>query len=170
MNIFATNACPIQSAREHTDVHVIKMILESAQLLSTAHFVLDGHIVGYKPTHKNHPSSVWCRNTSGNYIWLHSMFVSLCEEYTFRTGKIHKTSGLIDVLSKTPSNIISSDVESFALAMPDSYKLKGIFDPTKAYQAYLVDKLHGWMIRPRPMKVAWSKRETPNWFVQSGSK
>jgi len=64
MNIFVTDICPIKSAQDHCDVHNRKMIIEASQLLSTVHFELDGIQVGYKPTHRNHPSAVWTRSTS----------------------------------------------------------------------------------------------------------
>ena len=98
------------------------MILEYAQLLSTAHRVLDGnHIDGYSKTgrkqkryvlsdnrdsflysatHINHPSAVWVRKSRDNYTWLYQLLVWLCREYTYRYGKIHKTQscGLLDTL------------------------------------------------------------------------
>jgi len=77
LNLFATSQCPVQSAKEHCNVHNVKMILEVAQMLSTAHFVLDGVQVGYKPTHKNHPCSVFVRSTSENYKWRMSIY-KLC--------------------------------------------------------------------------------------------
>lgn len=84
MNIFVTNECPMQAAIEHCNVHLVKMATEALQLLSTAHHVLDGNIVGVKPTHINHPSAIWARKTSGNYKWLYQHYVALCTEYLYR--------------------------------------------------------------------------------------
>lgn len=168
MNIFSTSDCPVQSAIEHNDRHLIKMILECAQLLSTAHFELDAKQVGYKPTHKSHPSAIWARAVSGNYSWLYQHFVALCEEFTHRTGKVHKTSELLVLLAKKPYNIPEGERLEFVMCMPDEYKKKAFngfsFDPTKAYQAYLVDKLKEWACRDKPLKVEWTNRNKPSWI------
>ena len=99
MNIFYLHHDPVICARQHNDRHVSKMIVETAQLLSTAHHELDGKpsIFCYKRAHWNHPSAVWCRENTQNYLWLHSLLVELCVEYTYRFSdtlertKIHKT-------------------------------------------------------------------------------
>jgi len=119
MNIFYTNHDPKICAIEHMNKHVIKQIIEYAQLLSTAHRVLDGkeviqkrcvngsfparfrnvkvweltdfrEKVLYSATHINHPSAVWVRQSIYNYMWLSNLLVELCKEYTYRYGKIHK--------------------------------------------------------------------------------
>lgn len=164
MNIFVTNKCPIKSAQDHCNVHNVKMILEASQLLSTAHFVLDGIQVGYKPTHRNHPSAIWTRSTSANYQWLYAHFKALCSEYTFRTGKIHKTSELLSVLDKLPCNIKKAELEPFAMCMDDEYKRLGIFDQTVAYKAYLREKFCEWACREKPIKVQWTNRKQPEWI------
>lgn len=164
LNIFATNECPIKSAQEHCSVHNVKMVVELAQLLSTAHFELDGIQVGYKPTHKNHPSAIWVRQCSGNYQWTFLHFKALCAEYTFRTGKVHKSSELLISLAKQPSKIEIAERTSFAMAMPDEYKNLGIFDQTKAYKAYLNSKFSEWKQREKPMKVCWGLRGAPDWY------
>jgi hypothetical protein len=92
MNIFYLDPNPQVAARYHVDKHVVKMVLESAQLLSAAHFVLDKNNEGmYKPTHINHPCSKWTRESKANYLWLYQLFKELSHEYTFRYGKVHKT-------------------------------------------------------------------------------
>lgn len=164
MNIFVTNVCPTQSAKEHCDVHTVKMILELSQMLSTAHFVLDGNRVGYKPTHINHPCSVFVRRTRGNYEWAYKHFKALCEEYTFRTGKIHLTQEkCLEALLEPPRAILDGGLTEFAMAMPDEYKARGIFDQTKAYKDYLNSKFKEWTSREKSVKVSWSCREIPSW-------
>lgn len=165
MNLFVTSECPVQSAKDHCNVHNVKMILEVAQMLSTAHYVLDGVQVGYKPTHQNHPCSVFIRECSGNYQWAYNHFKALLDEYTFRTGKVHKSSELLCLLAKQPSKIETGEKTAFAMAMPDEYKKLGIFDQTKAYQAYLNDKYKEWLARPKPMKVEWTGRNKPSWVI-----
>lgn len=165
MNIFATSQCPVQSAKDHCNVHCTKLIVEVCQMLSTAHFVLDDTQVGYKPTHQGHPCSKWIRETSGNYQWAYLHFKALCSEYTFRTGKVHKSSELLKVLEKLPSKIEIADRTSFAMAMPDEYKKLGIFDQTKAYRAYLNHKFAEWSCREKPIRVEWANRGKPNWVM-----
>lgn len=165
MNIFVTNECPVKSAQDHCSVHNVKMVVELAQLLSTAHHELDGQVVGYKPTHKNHPSAIWVRQCSGNYQWAYLHFKALCDEYTFRTGKVHKSSELLISLAKQPSKIEIGERTSFALAMPDDFKKLGIFDQTKAYQSYLRSKFVEWQQREKPIKVCWGLRGKPDWVT-----
>lgn len=133
-------------------------------MLSTAHYVLDEVSVGYKPTHINHPCSVFVRRTRGNYEWAYKHFKALCEEFTYRTGKIHLTQEkCLDVLSEPPRAISDNDLTGFVLAMPDEYKTRGIFDQTLAYRNYLNDKFKEWTSREKPVKVVWSKRDIPGW-------
>lgn len=165
MNLFATSQCPVQSAKDHCNVHNVKMILEVAQMLSTAHFFLDGVQVGYKPTHQNHPCSIFIRETSENYQWAYNHFKALCDEYNYRTGKVHKSSELLISLSKQPSKIEIGERTSFAMAMPESFQKLGIFDQTKAYRAYLNHKFAEWSCREKPIRVQWANRGKPEWVT-----
>ena len=70
MNIFYIDTCPVKAAQMQCDKHVVKMVLESAQMLCTAHHSFWQHDVPYKPTHRNHPSAVWARSNSKHYDWL----------------------------------------------------------------------------------------------------
>ena len=119
MNIFYLDKSFTKSAEYHCDKHVVKMILETAQLLSTAHRVLDGDakadIVGlYKCTHKNHPSSVWVRSNQGAYQWTFMLFERLCKEYTRRYDKVHKSARLLPFLLSYPENIEFSACHSIS--------------------------------------------------------
>ena len=80
MNIFYLDRDPHEAARLQCDKHVVKMILETAQLLSTAHNELDGGQIAYKTTHKNHPSAVWARKSLDNYLWLYRHLEGLGSE------------------------------------------------------------------------------------------
>lgn len=110
------------------DKHVVKMILESAQMLSTAHYVLDNvselfGVTLYKPTHRNHPSAVWVRQSDSHYQWLYKHFVALCHEYTKRFKKIHKTEEkLLKVLCYLPQKIESKLFYPPPQCLPDQYK------------------------------------------------
>lgn len=162
MNIFATNECPVKSAQALPNILVNKMILESAQILSTAHFELDGKQVGYKPTHKNHPCSIFARKSSGNYKWLWEHYKALCDEFTFRTGKVHKTSSLLETLKTPPKNIGNSAVSIDFMCMPDEHKRT--LNVHENYKLYLNAKFKEWGTRQdRPVKAEWTKRNKPEW-------
>jgi hypothetical protein len=140
MNIFFLHDSPVVSAQAMTNKHVVKMILETAQLLSTAHHVLDSENTGfleqlYKPTHKNHPSSIWTRESLANYDWLYRHFLALCKEYTFRYGKIHATeTKLKHLLYHYPKNIPNIPQTPIRLAITNTdYHKK---DPVKSYRLY----------------------------------
>lgn len=155
MNIFYLDSSPSIAAKAMTDKHVVKMILESAQLLCTAHRVLDGEPmiqlstngrkltryshptlddVLYKSTHINHPSGVWVRESQENYEWLYKHFLALCEEYTSRYNKVHATySRLASVLSIAPVSLVCFPFTPMKLAMPKPYHLP---DPVESYRLY----------------------------------
>ena len=134
MNIFHVDTDPKICAEQMCDKHVVKMVIETAQLLSTAHRVVDGEEYKgktksnrnikrwlhpdaemetklYKACHVNHPSTIWTRETSSNYEWLYTHFVALCDEYTHRYGKVHMTdTKLRNTLSRTPRNLLQGGV------------------------------------------------------------
>ena len=156
MNIFYLDKHYKTCAKQHVDKHVVKMIVEYAQLLSTAHRVLDGEEYEgrtannrrirrfkmansnientlYKASHINHPSAIWVRESSQHYWWLYLLFRELCMEYTHRYGKIHSTeSKLGEILQIKPKNIKDNGFVEPPQAMPDYCKVPG--DSIKAYQ------------------------------------
>lgn len=159
MNIFYLDHNPNICAKYHCDKHVVKMILEYAQLLSTAHRFLDKDDVQnsdklYRATHINHPCSKWVRSSQKNYLWLTDLFVALCHEYTFRYGKEHKTSNLISCLLATPKNICDIDFCQPPQAMPEEYKCSSSIDAYREY--YRKDKSRF---------AKWTKRDCPVWFI-----
>ena len=160
MNIFFLSVNPTECAQQHVNKHVVKMILEYAQLLSNAHHMLDGDQVIepiYKLTHKNHPSAIWVRSSSHHYLWLHSLLTALCKEYTYRYTKVHKVEriGLLDILSKTPKNIpIKGWLSDPTPAMPDEYKVDTVI---QSYRNYYIGNKKSF--------AAWKNRDTPSWFI-----
>ena len=148
MNIFMLHSSPLIAAEMHCDKHVVKMILESAQMLSTAHRVLDGDDYAdanklYKTTHKNHPSSVWVRENHHNYQWLYLLFENLLLEYEKRYNKTHACDRLVDYLLPCPNNIdiIDYKITPLPQSMPDQYKVED--DTVQAYRNYyLGEKAH----------------------------
>ena len=162
----------------HNDKHCVKMILEYAQLLSTAHRILDGTIstgltktgrkktvyaladqrdsILYSATHVNHPSATWVRQSDRNYVWLQNLLEALCLEYTYRYGKIHKvqSSGLTGALQKLPTNIPQKPFTEPTPAMPDDVKIVG--NSLASYRNYYIkNKTH---------LANWKKRPIPEWY------
>lgn len=90
MNIFATSGCPVESAKALDDKRVVKMVLESCQILNTTLIKLGSKGIGYRPTHQNHPCVLWTEESYENYVWLWKHFEALLNEYTSRYGKLHK--------------------------------------------------------------------------------
>ena len=155
MNIFYLDTDPAEAARMQCDRHVVKMILETAQLLSTAHAELDGESPAYKPTHKNHPSAVWVRSSSYAYAWAWRHLKALGEEYEARYGKVHKTiREHLGTLWSLPVNI-DHDARPTEppQCMPDDYKRD---DTTLAYQLYYNAKADDW--DSRGMTMTWYGR------------
>jgi len=152
MNIFCLDVDPRKAAEMHVSIHAIKQLLESTQLLCTAHRVLDGVPTGkpvkyrmkdsrdimlYSATHINHPSALWTRQSRDNYLWLCELTQELSAEYTYRYGKFHKCKeiGLIDYLThNVPSGILDGAFSLPTPAMPDECKIRG--DVVGSYRKY----------------------------------
>ena len=158
MNIFYLDKDPVLAAQMHCDKHVVKMILESAQLLSTAHRLIDGDELAderglYKATHKNHPSSKWVRDSSENYEWLWNLYDQLLKEYTYRYDKNHKSGRLLHSLWTFPMDIQHNDFTPPPQCMPDYCKGS---DTVEAYRTYYVVEKCDF--------ATWKKRNKPEWF------
>jgi len=146
----------------HCKVHRNKMIVEYAQLLSSAHHMLDGKnaISGiYRLTHKNHPCAIWVRKTRSNYMWLYDLLDELLDQYHRDTGKVHKTSSVFGRLERFPSNIPDGNFTEPPECMPDEFKSE---TTSISYKKYLNYKYLDWTTRPKPIKVEFFGK-TPNW-------
>ena len=149
MNIFYLHRDPYKAASMMCDKHVVKMILETAQLLSTAHHELDGKSPAYKPTHKNHPSAIWARSSDDHYSWLVFHLDALSNEYTRRYNRVHRTiSEHFDSLSTLPTNIPRSGYQDPPQCMPNECKLP---DAVDGYRNYYKFKNAEWIERGMPM-------------------
>lgn len=177
MNIFYLHSNPKICAEQHVDKHVVKMILEYAQLLSTAHRFLDGteklkmsnagrkvkrwelpderDAILYEATHIQHPSAIWTRQSAENYTFLWELFQCLLNEYTFRYEKQHATSRLLTPLQALPNQILSSGFTQPTPAMPDEYKVAG--DSVASYRNYYCGA--------KERMFSWKKREIPDWLI-----
>lgn len=134
MNLFILSHDPIQAAKWNCDTHCIKIILEASQLLCTA-FRLQGIEAPYKATHKNHPVSLWVRESKTNFEWTIRHAQALCAEYTERYGKVHKCTNVIKWCEDN-IHLLSFPQEGltkFAQAMPDDCKHE---DSVQAYRNY----------------------------------
>ncbi len=150
MNIFYLDRDPREAARLQCDRHVVKMILETAQLLSTAHNELAGGQIAYKSTHKNHPSAVWARESVENYQWLYRHLEALGSEYKQRYGRVHKTIQThSQTLTEPPRGISRVGFTDPPQCMPDECKNS---DTVVAYQTYYNHKADDWDKRGIPMK------------------
>ncbi len=157
MQIFVVDKDPCNAARMLCDKHVVKMIVESAQILSTVHHLYDSphkHLI-YKKTHERHPCVIWAGESKENYFWLLKHFSELIKEYEYRYGKFHKTADLQKTLEAIPKKLPNIGLTSFAQAIPEIYRQKNAI---KAYREfYKKEKAHF---------AKWTKREIPKWFLK----
>ena len=168
VNIFITDKCPEVSAYNLCYRHVVKMILECAQLLSTTHRYFDDNNANemglYKASHINHPSAKWCRESADNYLWVYNHMVALGDIYLMQTGKQHKSIKQIgEQLGNSPAGIIRYGLTPFVAVVPDYINSKqiNVFDK---YKLTLIEKYKEWATREKPLSVEFPIA-TPEWFV-----
>lgn len=177
MNIFYLSNDPKECAKQHVDKHVVKMILEYGQLMSTAHRVLDGEPyygktknnrniqrwlllddreeVIWKASHVKHPSGIWVRASSDHYYWLYCLWLDLLEEYKHRYEKSHSAERMKNLFRTLPNNIPKLGwLSDPTPAMPDEYKTK---DVIQSYRNYYVGA--------KSSLATWKKRDKPTWFI-----
>ena len=181
MNIFVLDETPKKSAEYHCDKHVVKMILESGQMMCTSHWLhllsnyYDGEITDFKRvkdiqawlfenthpmeqppwkiSHMRHPCTLWTNESYSNYMWHWELAKELCAEYTKRYHKIHKSEAVIDWLGKnTPRLMQDIGKTPHPICMKDEYKLDGVIDSYRNY--YIKDKV----------RFAKWKTKEPEWW------
>lgn len=187
MNLFILDKDPVKAAQLQCNKHVVKMIVESAQMLSTAHRMLDGSMVRapsksgktlsqhwvhpdpnldeilYKAVHMKHPCTVWTMQSNNNYNWHWIHFSALCDEYTYRYGKVHSTDTLLrNVLQYPPQNIPVGYLTPQPLAMQSNPECINKNDIVGSYRAF-------YQTKQERFKMVWSKREVPEWFQQKAA-
>jgi hypothetical protein len=186
MNIFVLSECPVEAAQMQCDKHVVKMIVESAQMLSTTHRMLDGieerrrsvsgktmsrywslsdkreHAL-YKAVHMSHPCTVWTTESIENYNWHYKHFVALCDEYQYRYGKVHATDQkLREVLATPPKNLTEERFTQFKLAMGSNPECMHKHDPVRSYREF-------YQTKQDRFKMVWTKRPKPLWFFEKNA-
>jgi len=157
MNIFFLDFDTKKCAEYHCDKHVVKMILETAQLLCGVHWVT-GFEAPYKLSHKNHPCAIWTRTSLSNYLYLCDLGLELCKEYTYRYGKKHKSQDVIEWCLVNKPNIHDVDFTTPPLAMGDEFKIG--CDVIESYRNYYIEG--------KKDIVSWKNREVPKWFLNKG--
>jgi hypothetical protein len=154
MNIFVVRLDPVQAARDLCDSHILKMGIEATQILSTVFWKM-GHQAPMKPTHHNHPCTIWAGETRSNFEWLLLHGLTIFDEFYFRRDKIHKSEAKL--LKIAESNIRPTDGPLTPFAQAIKYpELRGP-DIVEAYRKfYVVDKARF---------AAWKwGRSSPDWW------
>jgi hypothetical protein len=177
MNIFFLSANPNKAAEAHCDKHVVKMLLESTQLLWTAQWILrsgpppddapmtKGGIRGYKATHKNHPCAIWTRDCLANYMWLCALATALADEYHYRYphAPAHACEAHVAWLTANPPPFPPGHtgrhcLTKVALAMPPEFKDR---NPVASYRAFYLGSKG-----PRGL-LTYTRRPIPQWVLST---
>jgi len=181
MNIFVLDRDPVLAAKYHCNKHVVKMILESAQMMCSTHwvsFLAQQHLdlksfkrvrdaqawlydnmpedqqPPWKMSHVNHPCSVWTRVSLENYQWHSRLGLALCEEYTQRYNKVHKAEAVHRWLQQNLPSIPKQGLQPHAVCMPEECKIPN--DVVASYQKYYNQrKSHFAVWEPRAITPAW---------------
>lgn len=158
MNIFFLDFNTNKCAKYHCDKHVVKMILETAQLLCGVHHTTPKVTpqVPYKLSHKNHPCAIWARESLSNYLYLCDLGLELCKEYTYRYGKRHKSQDVIEWCLINKPNIVDKNFTTPPKAMPDEYKTGDVIE---SYRNYYRGAKRDF--------CKWKNREVPEWFLNT---
>lgn len=162
MNIFFLDSNIEKCAQYHVDKHVVKQRLELAQLACTAHHILgdiESSKIPYKPTHKNHPSAIWVRESLFNYMYVVNLGLELCKEMRHRFNTPHqKTEEVLLWLKENPIQVNDCFMSKPKLAVGE--KIIEIDD----YWNYAVDNYRKYYRETKQHLFKWSNRETPEWI------
>ena len=156
MNIFVLSTAPSTAARMMCDKHVVKMVLETAQILSTVKILLGEEGAPYKPTHVNHPCVQWAKQKE-NRCWLTCHFDSLLHEYKERYNKEHKCAEIKNDVCFYEARFWPI---SFVQCMPEQYKVPN--DPVAAYRAYYLGE--------KARFAKWKLGNVPPWWTEGQAK
>lgn len=152
MNIFLLDTNPVLATKYHFDRHVVKMVTETAQLLSNCVEYREGET--YRHSHPRHPCTIWVKGSPANFWWLYNFGLSLAEEYTYRYGKVHGAARVIEACGLYVPHTFQSPTH-FAQVVPEECRVLG--DPVAAYR-----KLY---MGPKRRLANWKKRDTPWWWT-----
>jgi len=158
MNIFVLDSDPEACARAHVDKHVVKMPLETAQMLCTITRQHGGE-ARYQATHLHHPCTRWAGESTGNYAWLVQLGLALCAEYTYRYGKRHASGKVIREMAPLPQELRIAPRGAFALAMPEEYKKTDAVESYRDYYRGEKQHLHSWKKKAAPLWINFRREE-----------
>ena len=155
MNIFATSEDPVRCAKALDNKRVVKMVLESTQILCTA-IIINGGEAPYKPAHVRHPCTIWASESISNWMWLYHHAYTLCQEYTRRYHKVHKCQGILDTILSNSTLIPDGHLTAFANCtrnLEHNIDFRDLDNTHKAYRLYLKNR---W----------FHDKQTPSWKVK----
>ena len=181
MNIFALSRCPVESAQQMLDKHVVKMPTETCQMLHTnLLFTTFKGLYGFEPSLKelkvfheqfnsklmkpamlNHPSTIWARESLHNTKWLYEHGLALCEEFTFRYGKTHGSEQRILDMDINLKDAFSSKATPVKIAMFDKYRIENTFDDD---WEFVIQSYRHYYLEGKWRFAEWRKDRRPNWF------
>lgn len=158
MNIFVLDEDPVLAAQYHCDKHVVKMITESVQLLSSAYyFTGQEHLAPYRLSHAKHPCAIWARTSWDNWAWLCILAGELYKEYKFRYGsRLHRAGELVPYLANNQPNLPSIGYTPHPLCMPEDCKISS--SPVECYREYYR--------RYKQHILYYRHREKPYWLKE----
>ena len=182
MNIFYLDHDPVKCAQQHCDSHVVKMCIEYAQLLSTAHRIVDGTMwlgktangrsikryflengemnsILYKASHINHPSNIWVRESRQNYQWLYDMWIALGDEYTYRYGRVHES------IRKLESLLLFAPIELVNTSFTQPTPAMGAY-PQCIVKNNSIASYRNYYWEAKQTLAKWKNRETPMWWKE----
>ena len=156
MNIFYIHADPIIAAQQLADDHIRKMQIESAQMCCTAHWET-GNEAPYKRAHKNHPSTIWTRQSIQHYNWLVEHGLEICREFELRYGKLHATQKVLEWCKDNKPNIPDNGFVAPPKCMPEEFRVEDTIESYKNF--YINDKV-------KVKQLDWKKipSRKPNWI------
>ncbi len=154
MNVFAVDRDPVRAARALCDRHVVRMTLETAQILCTVARTRFGQRAPYRATHPNHPCVVWAAARRANWDWLVAHGLALADEYERRFGRVHASRAVIArVARRGPSPSAIRRRQPFAQVLPEQYRGP---DAVGAYRRYYAgDKARFATWRPPSRPPRW---------------
>lgn len=173
MNIFIPLTCPKQSVFALDDKRVVKMTLETAQMLCTAihcdelltSLVNDQDIL-YRRTHENHPCTVWARTSYDNWIWLAEYFIHICNEFEYRYGKAHLSATKLASTFIAITAFLYNSGHRPERHTPFANCARGVwydYSELPVHEAYKAALTYKWQHDKRP--PTWTKREKPLWAL-----
>jgi hypothetical protein len=160
MNIFVLDKSQLNNVQYYIDAHVIKQVLETAQILCTVRHSIGDHNAEYRATHIHHPCTIWAGQSSKNYEWLCELGLTIAQEYSYRYGKDHKSADIIlDCYNSIPD--IPGELTDSPTCMADKFIISNsLVDNYRNY--YINDKVFD---KSGNLMAKWTKRSRPDWFI-----